>query len=65
MGHAEQAAALLKDSIRLSEDMESHRVDREVSAVFAADWMTIRIYRREAESLFIDSSLRMMPIPAP
>jgi len=65
MGHAEQAAALLKDSIRLSEDMESHRVDGAVPAVFAADWMTIRVYRREAESLFIDSSLRMMPIPAP
>jgi hypothetical protein len=65
MGHAERAAALLKDSIRVHEEMESSRVDGAVPAVFAADWMTIRIYRREAESLFIDSAQTMMPIPSP
>ncbi len=54
MGHAERAAALLEESIRLYEEMESGRVDGAVPAVFAADWMTIQIYRREAESLFID-----------
>ena len=59
MGHAERAAALLEESIRLYEDMESRRVDGAVPAVFAADWMTIQIYRREADSLFIDSSQRM------
>jgi tetratricopeptide (TPR) repeat protein len=54
LGHAEQAAALLEESIRLCEEMDSSRVDGAVPAVFAADWMTIQIYRREAESLSID-----------
>jgi tetratricopeptide (TPR) repeat protein len=50
MGHAEPAAALLEEAIRSYEEMESGRVDGAVSGVFAADWMTIQIYRREAES---------------
>jgi tetratricopeptide (TPR) repeat protein len=54
MGHAKQAEALLEESIRLYEKMESSRVDGAVPAVFAADWMTIQIYRREAETLFTD-----------
>jgi tetratricopeptide (TPR) repeat protein/tRNA A-37 threonylcarbamoyl transferase component Bud32 len=54
MGHAEQAAAALEESIRLCEEMEASRVEGAVPAVFAADWMTIQIYRREAESLFTD-----------
>ena len=54
MGHAERAAALLEESIRLYEEMESSRVDGAVPAVFAADWMTIQIYRREVELLFMD-----------
>jgi tetratricopeptide (TPR) repeat protein len=49
MGHAERAAALFKESIRTYEEIESRRVDGAVSGVFAADWMTIQIYRREAE----------------
>ena len=56
MGHAERAAALLKESIRLYEEMESRKVDGAVSGIFAADWMTIQIYRREAEDLFRDPS---------
>jgi hypothetical protein len=52
LGHAEQAAALFDTSIELYEEMESSRVDGAVPAVFAADWMTIQIYRREAESQF-------------
>jgi tetratricopeptide (TPR) repeat protein len=56
MGHAEQAAALRQDSIRSYEQMESRRVDGAVPGVFAADWMTIQIYRREVESLFMNSS---------
>jgi tetratricopeptide (TPR) repeat protein/tRNA A-37 threonylcarbamoyl transferase component Bud32 len=56
MGHAESAATLYKESIRLYEEMESRRVDGAVPGVFAADWMTIQIYRREAELLFTDSS---------
>ena len=55
MGHAERAAALFKESIGLYEEMESRRVDGAVPGVFAADWMTIQIYRREAESLFTPS----------
>jgi tetratricopeptide (TPR) repeat protein len=55
MGHVERAAALHKESIRLYEEMESRRVDGMVPRVFAADWMTIQIYRREAESLFTTS----------
>ena len=55
MGHAERAAALFKESIGLYEEMESCRVDGAVPGVFAADWMTIQIYRREAESLFTPS----------
>jgi hypothetical protein len=47
-------AALREDSIRLYEQMESGRVDAAVPSVFAADWMTIQIYYREAEALFID-----------
>jgi hypothetical protein len=49
MRHAERAAALLEESIRLYEEMESGRVDGAVPGVFAADWMSIQIYRREAE----------------
>jgi hypothetical protein len=52
LGHAERAAALREESNRLYEEMESRRVDGVVPGVFAADWMTIQIYRREAESLF-------------
>jgi len=58
MGHAERAEASFKESIRLYEEMESSRVDGAVPAVFAADWMTIQIYRREVEMLVIDSSPR-------
>jgi tetratricopeptide (TPR) repeat protein len=54
MGHAERAEALFKESIRLYEGMESSRVDGAVPAVFAADWMMIQIYRREAELMFIE-----------
>jgi hypothetical protein len=36
--------------------MESRRVGGAVPGVFAADWMTIQIYRREAELLFTPSS---------
>jgi hypothetical protein len=50
MGHAERAAALIRESIGFYEQMESRRVDGAVPGVFAADWMTIQIYRREAES---------------
>jgi tetratricopeptide (TPR) repeat protein len=53
-GHTEQAAGLLDEAIRLYEAMESSRVDGAVPAVFAADWLTIQIYRREAEILFTD-----------
>jgi tetratricopeptide (TPR) repeat protein len=56
MGHAERATALLEESIRLYAEMESGRVDGAVPAVFAADWLTIQIYRREVESMFRDSS---------
>jgi tetratricopeptide (TPR) repeat protein/tRNA A-37 threonylcarbamoyl transferase component Bud32 len=56
MGHAERAAALHKESIRLYEEMESRRVDGAVPGVFAADWMTIQIYRREVDLLFMGSS---------
>ena len=56
MGQAERAAALLEESIRSYEEMESRRVDGAVPGVFAADWMTIQIYRREAELLFTPSS---------
>jgi hypothetical protein len=57
MGHDERAAAILEESTRLCEEMESRRVGGAVPAVFAADWMTIQIYRREVESLFADRSL--------
>jgi hypothetical protein len=60
MGHAERAAALREDSIRLYEQMESGRVDAAVRSVFAADSMTIQIYHRELESLFMDSSPKMV-----
>jgi hypothetical protein len=59
MNHAEQAAALLRESIQLYEEMESRRVDGAVPGVFAADWMTIQIYRREVDLLFTDSPQRM------
>jgi hypothetical protein len=54
MEHAERAAASLQEANRLYEAMESSRVNGSVPAVFAADWMTIQIYRREAESLFAE-----------
>jgi hypothetical protein len=50
LGKAERAVALLEDSIRLCEEMESGRIDGAVPSVFPADWMTIQIYRREAET---------------
>jgi tetratricopeptide (TPR) repeat protein/predicted Ser/Thr protein kinase len=52
MGHAEQAAALLEEVMELYEEMESSRVDGAVPGMFAADWMSIQIYRREAELPF-------------
>jgi tetratricopeptide (TPR) repeat protein len=55
LGHAERAAALLKDAIEVCEEMESGRVDGAVPKVFAADWTTIQIYRREVESFLVDS----------
>jgi tetratricopeptide (TPR) repeat protein len=51
LGHAARAAALLAESVRWCEEAEASRVDGAVPSVFAADWMTIQIYRREAESL--------------
>jgi hypothetical protein len=60
MGQAERAAGLLRESIRLVEEIESRKVDGAVPSVIAADWMTIQIYRREAETLFRDSSESMM-----
>src|SRR5262249_42952205 len=56
MGHAERAAALLKESIRSYEQMESSRVDGAGPGGFAADWVTIQLYRREVDLLFIDPS---------
>jgi tetratricopeptide (TPR) repeat protein len=53
MGHVERAAALRDESNRLYEEMESRRVDGAVPGVFAADWMTIQIYRREVELMFV------------
>jgi tetratricopeptide (TPR) repeat protein len=55
MGHAERAAALRDESNRLYEEMESRRVDGAVPGVFAGDWMTIQIYRREVSNLFTRS----------
>jgi tetratricopeptide (TPR) repeat protein len=55
MGHADRGSALLKESIRSYEEIESRRVDGAVPGIFAADWMTIQIYRREAELLFMSS----------
>jgi tetratricopeptide (TPR) repeat protein/tRNA A-37 threonylcarbamoyl transferase component Bud32 len=52
MKHAKQAAALREESNRLYEEIESRRVDGAVPGIFAADWMTIQLYRRELESLF-------------
>jgi tetratricopeptide (TPR) repeat protein len=60
MGHADRAAALREEASRLYEEMESRRVDGAVPGVFAADWMTIQIYRREAGLLFKDSSESMI-----
>jgi tetratricopeptide (TPR) repeat protein len=60
MGHAERAAALRDESIRLYEELESRRVDGAVPGVFAADWMTIQLYRREAELVFTDSPQRTL-----
>jgi tetratricopeptide (TPR) repeat protein len=51
MGHAERAVASLEEAVRVSEELESTQVDGAVPPVFAADWMTIQIYRREAELL--------------
>jgi hypothetical protein len=65
MGHAEQATALYKESIRLHEEMKSRRVDGVVPGVFAADWMTMQLYRREVDSLFAGSSPGKIPIPNP
>jgi tetratricopeptide repeat protein len=50
LGHVERAVALLEESIRLCEEMESRRIDGAVPSIFAVDWMTIQLYRREAES---------------
>jgi hypothetical protein len=52
MGHAELSTTLFKESIHVCEEMDRGRVDGAVSAVFAADWMAIQIYRRQVESLF-------------
>jgi tetratricopeptide (TPR) repeat protein len=51
LGHTERAEALLDEATRLCEEMESSRVDGAVPALFAADWMTIQLYRREADAV--------------
>jgi len=58
MGHAERAAALFKESLRRCEEMESGRADGAVPAIFAADWMTIQIYRGEVETLLFGNGTR-------
>jgi hypothetical protein len=65
MGHVQQAASALKESTRLYEELESNRVDGAVSGVFAADWMTIQLYRREVDLLFTGSTQTTMPILTP
>jgi hypothetical protein len=50
LGHGERAVALLGEAVRWCADAEARRVDGAVPGVFAADWLTIQIYRREAES---------------
>jgi tetratricopeptide (TPR) repeat protein len=56
LGHRERASALLEQSMRTYEAMESGRVDGAFPGVFAGDWMSIQIYRHEAEALFGNSS---------
>jgi tetratricopeptide (TPR) repeat protein/tRNA A-37 threonylcarbamoyl transferase component Bud32 len=56
MGHFGQAKTLHEESTRLYEEMESRRVDGAVPGVFAADWITIQIYRREVEAMFATAS---------
>jgi tetratricopeptide (TPR) repeat protein len=65
MGHVQQATIAFKDSIQLYEALESSRVDGAVFGIFAADWMTIQLYRREVDSLFTSSPQRMMSILTP
>jgi hypothetical protein len=50
LGHAERAVALRGEALRWCADAEARRVDGAVPGVFAADWMSIQIYLREAES---------------
>jgi tetratricopeptide (TPR) repeat protein len=54
LGNSARASALREESNRLCEEMESRRIDGAVPGVFAADWMTIQIYRREVEAMFAD-----------
>jgi tetratricopeptide (TPR) repeat protein/tRNA A-37 threonylcarbamoyl transferase component Bud32 len=51
MGDTEKAASVHAEAVRLYEELESRRVNGAVPLVFAADWMTIQIYRTQAESL--------------
>jgi tetratricopeptide (TPR) repeat protein/tRNA A-37 threonylcarbamoyl transferase component Bud32 len=53
MGHAELAGAAFKESKRVYEEMEARRVEGAVPGIFAADWMTIQIYRRELDAMFL------------
>jgi tetratricopeptide (TPR) repeat protein len=54
LGHAARARALLDEAVRWCEESEAEagRTGGAVSTAFAADWLTIQLYRHEAESLF-------------
>jgi Tetratricopeptide repeat len=58
LGHATRAAPLLGEAVRWCKEAEASRVDGTFPSVFAADWMTIQIYRREAETLITARATR-------
>jgi tetratricopeptide (TPR) repeat protein/tRNA A-37 threonylcarbamoyl transferase component Bud32 len=65
MRHIEQATALYQESIRLYKGIEGRRVDGAGQGVFAADWMTMQLYRREVDFLFTGASDKKQPTLTP
>ena len=57
LGEKARARALLDEAVRWCEESEASRDRGVVSSVVASDWLTIQLYRREAESLFRDRGI--------
>jgi serine/threonine protein kinase len=53
LGHGAQSRARLDEAVRCCDELEASRIRGAVTYTAASDWLTIRLYRREAEALIV------------